>query len=169
MRGGRERRPLTLYPETLLPRDSCEQWCFTKEVLKRMTTIMRYDPFREALSLRKAIDQLFEQSFVNPGWVAGNTQATTVPMNICETEQGYRVYCLLPGVKPENLELTIQENNLLLKGDLQPFMKPDEKVNWLTQEFGFGHFERSVTFPRPIDADKIETSYEHGVLMIWLP
>jgi HSP20 family protein len=134
-----------------------------------MSTIMRYDPFREMLSLNKALDQLFEQSFVRPSWGASNTQGMSVPMNIYQNEQGYQVQALLPGVNPEDIELSAQQNSLTLKGQFNPSVKPDQQVSWLLQEIGFGPFERSITFPQEIDADRITTSYEHGVLTISVP
>lgn len=75
----------------------------------------RYDPFREALSLRRAMDQLFEQSFVNPS-VMGGSQSAFAPMNVSETEQGYQVQMSLPGVKPEDIEMTLHNNTLTIRG-----------------------------------------------------
>lgn len=132
-----------------------------------MTTLMRYDPFREALRLRDAVDRLFEQSFVRPFW--GGTLTMSIPLDVYETDQGYQVQVLLPGVKPEDVELTVQQNTLTVKGQFQPFVEEGKQVNWLVQEIGTGSFERTITFPKAIDADKIETSYEHGVLSIWVP
>ena len=60
--------------------------------------ITRYDPFREALSLRRAMDQLFEQSFVSPRGMPGSP-SLMVPMDICETPKGYEVDVALPGVR----------------------------------------------------------------------
>src|SRR5579883_235388 len=140
--------------------------CFTKEVLI-MTMITRYDPFREALSLRKAIDQLFEQSFVRPLWSFAGSQGNVL-MNIYETDAGYQVQALLPGVKPEDIELSVQQRGLTLKGQFQP-INPEEKVNWLLQEIGSGSFERTITFPQEIDVDHVTTSYEYGVLTISAP
>ena len=60
--------------------------------------ISRYDPFREALSLRRAMDQLFDQSFVNPNTMAGS-QTMLAPMDVCETPNGYEVDVALPGVR----------------------------------------------------------------------
>jgi HSP20 family protein len=134
-----------------------------------MTTITRYDPFREALSLRKAVDQLFEQSFVNPSWSAGSVQNSGVPLNVLETEHGYQVYALLPGVKPEDIDLSVQQNSLTIKGQFHPQVEPGQKGNWLLREFGAGAFERSITFPMAIDADHITTNYEYGVLTIAVP
>jgi HSP20 family protein len=134
-----------------------------------MMTLMRYDPFREALRLRGAMEQLFAQSFVRPNGGIRGMAAMGVWMDVFETEQGYQVKVLLPGVKPEDIELSVQQNTLTIKGQFQPSVKPDQRVNWLVQEIGAGSFERSITFPKPIEADKIETSYEHGVLSISVP
>jgi HSP20 family protein len=76
---------------------------------------------------------------------------------------------LLPGVTPNDIELTAQQNDLTIKGQLQPMVKPEQKVNWLLQEIGSGTFERSITFPKAIDENQITTSYEHGVLTITVP
>ena len=133
-----------------------------------MTTLMHYDPFREALSLRNAMDQLFAQSFVRPNW--GSSDAGRgVTMDVFETEQGYQVRVVLPGVKPEDLDLSVQQNTLTIKGQFRSSVKPDQQVNWLVQEISEGSFERSIAFPKPIDADKIDTSYEQGVLTISVP
>ncbi len=134
-----------------------------------MTTLMRYDPFREALSLRNAMDQLFAQSFVRPNWGSSASAGRGVTMDVLETEQGYQVRVGLPGVKPEDLDLSVQQNTLTIKGQFRSSVKPDQQVNWLVQEISEGSFERSITFPKPIDADKIDTSFEQGVLSITVP
>ena len=77
--------------------------------------ISRYDPFREALSLRRAMDQLFEQSFVNPSRMPG-AQALLAPMDVCETNNGYEVDVALPGVRPEDVEITVDQNTLTIRG-----------------------------------------------------
>jgi len=77
--------------------------------------ITRYDPFREALSLRRAMDQLFEQSFVQPGMMPGSL-SLMVPMDVCETENGYEVDVALPGVRPEDIELMVDQNTLTIRG-----------------------------------------------------
>jgi HSP20 family protein len=134
-----------------------------------MTTIMRYDPLNEMLSLRDAMSSLFEQSFVNPSWRATSAQNWTVAVNVYETERGYEVSMLLPGIKPEELDLTVQQNTLSFKGEFHPVIKEDKQGKWLMQEFGSGAFERTLTFPKLIDADHIETKYEHGVLTLFIP
>src|SRR5713226_9871420 len=77
--------------------------------------ISRYDPFREALSLRRAMEQLFDQSIVNPNMMAGS-QTMLAPMDVCETPNGYEVDVALPGVRPEDIELTVDQYSLTIRG-----------------------------------------------------
>src|SRR5581483_4890805 len=85
------------------------------EKRRHRSMITRYDPFREALSLRRAMEQLFEQSFVNPGLMSGSS-SLLVPMDICETQQGYQVDVALPGVRPEEIDLVVDQNTLSIRG-----------------------------------------------------
>src|SRR2546429_4919302 len=171
--------------------------------------ISRYDPFREALSLRRAMDQLFEQSFVNPSLMPG-APTLLAPMDVCETNNGYEVDVALPGVRPEDVEITVDQNTLTVRGryshqndhEHQPQGQTQGQQqqtqqrdggqqtqqtqqmqqsqsgkagrhrqghNWLSREIVYGAFERTVTFPRPIDTNNIQTKFESGILTIMLP
>ena len=77
--------------------------------------ITRYDPFHPVLSLRRAMDQLVEQSFVNLSMIPGSPTLMS-PMDICETKDGYEVDIALPGVRPEDIELTVDQNTLTIRG-----------------------------------------------------
>src|SRR5579864_111552 len=77
--------------------------------------ITRSDPFREALSLRRAMDQLLEQSFVQPGLLP-RTPVQMAPTDVCETPNGYEVDVALPGVRPEDIEVTVDLNTLTIRG-----------------------------------------------------
>lgn len=154
--------------------------------------ITRSDPFREALSLRHAVDQLLEQSFIQPGLLPG-ALSQMAPTDVCETPNGYEVDVALPGVRPEDIELTVDLNTLTIRGRYsqqeehqiqgeqhdggKAMQQPQQgKVqrhrqghNWLMREIPSGSFERTITFPRPIDANNIQTKFENGILTILLP
>ena len=170
--------------------------------------INRYDPFREALSLRRAMDQLFEQSFVQPTLMPGSP-SLMAPMDVCETENGYEVDVALPGVRPEDIELMVDQNTLTIRGryshqnehqdqpqgqaqgqqQTQQQSQPQtgqhnggqqtqqpgrtgrhrQGHNWLSREIVSGIFERTITFPRPIDPNNIRTDFQNGILTILLP
>lgn len=147
-------------------------------------SMSRYEPWREALSLRNAMDQLFSQSFVNPRWL-GEEHASVAPMDVFESDDGYQVRLALPGVQPDDIELTVHQNTLSVHAEYQTEnqqgteqasgqeqkqgQEQSKQGNWLMREIRSGSFQRSVTFDRPIDIDKVQTNYENGVLMVTLP
>lgn len=129
----------------------------------------RFDPFQEVLGLRDAMNQLLEESFVRPTWRGHTSSALRFPVDVLETENGYQVHALLPGLRPEDVEVSALQHTLTIKGHLQAWVTPGQQGNWLVREIGAGTFERSISFPRNIDVDKIETSYQHGVLHLNVP
>ncbi|HLI69027.1 MAG TPA: Hsp20/alpha crystallin family protein [Ktedonobacteraceae bacterium] len=131
--------------------------------------LTQFDPFQEMMGLREAMNQLFSESFVRPTWRRSTSAALSFPIDVLETETGYQVQALLPGLTPENVEVSVLQNTLTLKGHLESWVKPGQQGTWLTREIGTGAFERSITFPKDIDVDKIETSYQHGVLSLSIP
>src|SRR5207248_11541236 len=72
------------------------------------------------------------------------------------------------GAKHEDIELTVRQNKLRVKGQ-HTSTKEEKKENWVVKEIRSGSFGRSVTFDKPIDSNKIDTSYENGVLTISVP
>jgi HSP20 family protein len=121
------------------------------------------------MSLRDAMDRLFEESFLRPGWFGmADPQAVAMPMDIYETEDHIVVKAAAPGVKPEDIEVTITGDLLTIKGE----MKTEEKVekdHYLRQERRYGSFCRQVNLPAPVKAESVQASYENGVLTLDLP
>jgi HSP20 family protein len=132
-----------------------------------MVNLVRYDSFRDLFSFHVAANRLFEQGFVGPNWSV--TNATLAPIDVLENELRYQVRVQQPCVKPKDIDLTVRGNSLTVKGQYHSETKEDKKGNWLVKETRSGSFGRSVTFAKSIDADKIETSYEQGVLTISVP
>ncbi|WP_069801149.1 Hsp20/alpha crystallin family protein [Thermogemmatispora onikobensis] len=130
-----------------------------------------FDPFSEMLSLRDAMNRLLEQSFVRPGSTLFGTGSRMIPLDVLETEQGYRITALLPGVKPEDIELLAHEHSLTLKAKYRGSEESEgqQQGTWLLREIGSGTVERTLAFDRPIDADKIEARYENGRLTMTVP
>lgn len=152
--------------------------------------ITRSDPLRETLSLRRAMDQLFEQSFVNPSLMSGVSSQMT-PLDAYETPSGYEVDVALPGVRPEDIELTVDINTLTVRGRYSHqearqtrlqgqgqgeqqsqqgrTQYPRQGHSWLVREIPSGMFERTITFPRSIDNNNIQTQLVNGMLTVILP
>ena len=131
-------------------------------------TLQRWEPFREMVSLRDAVDRLFRESFVRPsGWLSG-AEAPTLALDVHESDTEYVVKASLPGVKPEDTEILVQGNALTIRGQ----SKADEEKKeggYLLRERHFGSFQRSLTLPVPVNADQAEARYENGVLILTLP
>ena len=101
---------------------------------------------------------------------SASSLTSTTPVNVRETEQGYEVTAHLPGVKPEDIELTVRDNTLSLRAHYQQEQKREDKEgNWHVREIRSGSFARTLALPKTIDADRIATHYENGELKIELP
>ena len=131
-----------------------------------MALINRYDPFREALSLRDAMDRLFQESYVRPATLG----TAGIPVDLHENEQGYTLEVSLPGWKPEDVNITFQDGTLTLSGQRTEEAEPEQNgKTWHLRERKFASFSRSFTFPSMVDADKAAASYDNGVLTLTLP
>jgi len=135
-------------------------------------TIVRWDPFREMISLRDAMDRLFEESFVRPWddrWLRFSTNGGgSLAVDMYETDKDIVVKAALPGIKPEDIDITVTEDVLTIKGET----KAEEEVeqeNYHLRERRYGAFQRSVRLPTDVKADKAEAVFENGVLTLTLP
>jgi HSP20 family protein len=130
---------------------------------------MRWDPFRDALSLRGAMDRLFEDSFVTPrfGWLAP-TSAAGLALDVYETKDEVVVKAALPGVKPDETQVTITGDTLTIRGESKE-EKEIKEENYIRKERNFGSFARCVTLPAGLKADKAEATFENGVLTLKIP
>lgn len=132
-----------------------------------MTSLIVRDPFREMMSLREAMDKLFEESFVSPRWLFGG-EGVSLPVDIYDKGDSYVVSASVPGVKPEDIDISITGDTLTIKGETKSEEKV-EKGNYIRQERRFGRFERALSLPGRIDVDKVEAVFENGVLHLTLP
>lgn len=128
--------------------------------------ITRWEPFQDMVSLRDAMDRLFQESFIRPT-TRFLTKESAMPLDIHETGNEVVVTASLPGIKPEDVEITITGDLLTIKGEV----KADQTVkqeDYILQERRYGAFCRSVTIAMPVVADKAEAKFEHGVLTLTL-
>jgi HSP20 family protein len=134
-----------------------------------MTNLVRWEPLRDLISLREAMDRLFEESFLRPqgGWMAP-VGAETLAVDMYETDDAIIVKSSIPDAKPEDLDISVTGDTLTIKGET----KTEEEVrkeNYIRRERRYGSFYRALTIPIPIVADKAEAEFENGVLRLTLP
>jgi HSP20 family protein len=119
------------------------------------------------MTLRDEFDRLFDDrvawprsEWQMPGW--------GLDLDVAENEENFVVKASLPGINPDDLDVTVTDNVLTIKGEV----KSDETIKeeqYHLRERRFGSFSRSVTLPVSVNTDQVEATYENGVLTLQLP
>jgi HSP20 family protein len=134
-----------------------------------MANIRRHDPFSEMLTLRDAMSQLFEDSFVSPARM-GSRQSLSMALDVSETQDRFLVDAVVPGLRPEDLDITIQDNVLLIRGETrQEQQNGDKQANYHIMERRYGRFSRAVTLPTAVKSDSVHATLENGILHLEIP
>jgi HSP20 family protein len=131
--------------------------------------IIRWDPFRDMVTLREKMNRLFEDIYSRRGEdkdIAATTWAPSV--DIYETESELVMTAEIPGVDEKDVEIKVEDNTLTLKGE-RKFEKETKEENYHRIERSYGTFYRAFTLPNSIDPDKIHAEHENGVLKISMP
>jgi HSP20 family protein len=131
--------------------------------------IVRWQPFQELVSLREAMDRLFEDSFVRPSLPAaffGDSLGMAVDMY--QDDKDVVVKASLPGVKPEEVDISITGDVLTIKGEHKEEEEVKEK-DYFRKELRYGTFSRSLQLPVAVNSDKAEAVFENGLLTLTLP
>lgn len=129
--------------------------------------LVRWEPFRELVSLREAMNRLLEESMVRP-WGALPRWAEGPAVDMYETDDSVVVKATLPGVKPEDVEISVTGDTVTLRGEV----KREERIreeNYIRRERFYGSFCRSLLLPTQVVADDAEAVFENGVLTLTLP
>ena len=134
-----------------------------------MANITRFDPYGEMVTLRQAMDRLFEDSFVSPlTWRHYDGEPTGPALDVHQTDDEIVVTAALPGLKPEDVDITITGQNLSIRGEF----KADEEVKrdqYLYRERRFGSFHRQLQLPVRVQGDKAAATFADGVLTLSIP
>ena len=140
-----------------------------------MTSLVRADwhnltePFRGPISLRDAMNHLFEESIVHPraGWLPRVGEGR-LAVDMYETDDAIIVKSAIPGIEAQDLDISVTGDILIIKGET----RADEEIkkeNYLYRERRYGSFCRALTIPVPVVTDKAEAAFENGVLTLTLP
>lgn len=134
-----------------------------------MANITRFDPFGEMVTLRQAMDRLFEDSFVSPLTLRTyNGEAAAPALDVHETGDEIVVTAALPGLKAEDVDITITGQTLSIRGEF----KADEEVNrdqYLYRERRYGTFHRQLQLPVRVQGDAATATFEDGILKLAIP
>ena len=130
--------------------------------------ISRWDPFRDVVTLREAMDRIFEDSYVAQRRQAqqGASGPLRLPVDAYVTQDSIVVIANVPGVKPEDVEIILEGDTLTIRGERPA---PQENVDYVLQERTYGPFQRTLNINVPVDANRAEAHYDNGLLILNIP
>ena len=132
-----------------------------------MSTLVRWNPVREMMDLRREFDRLFENALDMPAF-SGDTTTWGLALDLIENDDVYVVKASVPGIDPKDLEITMSDNTLSIRGEF----KKDEETEegqYRLRERRYGSFARSVTLPTAVDREAINATYDDGILTLTVP
>lgn len=131
-----------------------------------MTGLIRWEPFREMLTLREMMDRMIDEVFERP---FGTTLIGQVPaIDMYQTDNEVVVKAALPGVKADDVQISVTGDVLNIKGEIK--QEEEQKGrSYHIREHRWGAFERSIILPTAVVADKAKAEFENGILTITLP
>lgn len=123
----------------------------------------------DMISLRSAMDRLFNESFV-PGAVQ-NANRAMLPLDVYSNENEVVILAAVPGIQPDDLNISIDKSTVTLSGTIRSAAESEEGKNasWHLSELSYGSFERSLTLPFEFDANRAEATFDNGMLRLVLP
>jgi HSP20 family protein len=133
-----------------------------------MTLSRRPSPFSELVTLRQAMDRLFDDTVFRPYTYNGNGDFGRLPLDVRTTSEALLVEASLPGIKPEDVDITVESGTLTIRAD-ESSDRQDEQAGWVVREISRGSVMRTVTLPTGLEADKAEATFDNGVLRLRIP
>ena len=131
--------------------------------------IIRWDPFRDLVTLRDKMNRLFEDAYSSGSSERDMISSTWSPsVDIYESEKEIILTAEVPGLSEKDIEIQIEDNSLTIKGE-RKFEKETQEENYHRIERAYGQFCRTFSLPTHIDQEKIKAEHENGVLKIMMP
>ncbi len=132
-----------------------------------MSNLIRWEPAREMMTLREAMDRLFDDAFTRPLSLSGNNWSIPA-VDMYQTDNEVVVKAALPGIKADEVQINVTGEVITLKGEIKQENESKEKAYHIREQ-RWGAFERSLVLPTEVVADKAKADFENGVLTITLP
>ncbi|HEY2596141.1 MAG TPA: Hsp20/alpha crystallin family protein [Chloroflexota bacterium] len=131
-------------------------------------SIDRWDPFREMMTVREAMDRWLQSGISGTGQLISTLRPDSVPVDVLEQDDAFEVRASVPGVKPDDIEVTVQGERVTIRAEVRSG-EQKRGENWLMREQRFGAMQRTITLPSPVSSENAEARIEHGILTLRLP
>ncbi len=134
-----------------------------------MPNLTRWEPMNDMVTLRDAMDRLFDEAFTRP-WNLGNgRRGASVPaIDMYQTDNEVVVKAAVPGFKPEDVQISVTGDVLTIKGESKEETDGEDKAYHIREQ-RWGSFERMISLPTDVNPDKAQAEFENGVLQVTLP
>jgi len=131
-----------------------------------MSNLSRWQPVHEMMTLREAMDRLFDEAFTRP--ITSEAGMEMPAVDLYQTDNEVVVKASLPGMNPDDINISVTADVLTLKGD---YKQEDEikDAQYHIREHRHGIFERSIMLPASVQPDKAKAEFDKGILSITLP
>jgi len=131
-----------------------------------MSNLSRWQPVHEMMTLREAMDRLFDEAFTRP--ITSEASMEMPAVDLYQTDNEVVVKASLPGMNPDDINISVTADVLTLKGD---YKQEDEikDAQYHIREHRHGIFERSIMLPASVQPDKAKAEFDKGILSITLP
>jgi HSP20 family protein len=133
-----------------------------------MTLVRRSSPFGELMTLRQAMDRLFDDDVRPSRWLAGGLDGPALPLDVTTDADHLTIEAALPGIKPEDVDITVENGTVTISGRTAEERKAEEG-SYVLQEIRRGSFSRSVALPSGLEPDKANATFENGILRLEIP
>src|SRR4051812_17666734 len=138
------------------------------QVVYDMTLVRRASPLGELVSLRQAMDRLFEDSFVRPSAISDGGSQYGFPLDVTNSKDALVVEAALPGINPDDVEITVENGTLNIRGKSNSERTTGEGEN-LVREIRRGSVSRMISLPNGLEPDKATANFDHGMLTLRIP
>lgn len=127
--------------------------------------LVRWQPFERMDSLRRQLDQVFDEMTEN----STRKEANWYPaVELIDTPDNLLLHVQLPGIDRNNIEIQVARDSVLISGE-HSYPQQPEKANWLHSEFAYGKFRRLISLPVAIENDQVHADFQNGILTLTLP
>lgn len=133
-----------------------------------MTIVRRPSPFGEMMTLRQAMDRLFDDDYRPFRWLSGGFDGPGLPLDVTTSDDALTIEAALPGIKPEDVDITVENGTVTISGRTAN-ERTAEEGSYVLQEIRRGNFSRTVTLPNGLEADKARATFENGILRLEIP
>lgn len=136
--------------------------------LAKRDDVRRWDPFREFDRLQNEISKLFDWSVGHKDRGTGLDFQWSPEIDVVDEGKEYFIKADLPGIDPKDIEITVDNGVLTIKGE-RTLEEEEKQKDYYCLERAYGSFSRSIQLPNEVEADKVKASYKNGVLELRCP